>query len=314
MANLLIGSLDACGLRSLPIGATFISDHRQADGSIAESWLDHVYHSPDLETQITTKIINFGSSDHLPVKTSLDALVNRKSYKNKMVRRKMKNFTNEAWKESLAKQNWIAINNEPDLDKKVDIFTKLITNSLDEVAPFGVITIRSNFKFGLTDETKDLMKQREAARIKIKSSVGNEKQVWNMKYKKLRNTVTSRIRKETIDHNNNRIDNANDENEVWKVAKEIINPMKENLMTMKVNDKLTEDPLLIANTFNSFFVKKIEDLKANIDPKLVLDPLKNLKDKMSLNSSKFELKTVSIKSLKQSIKQLKAKKVQEMMV
>ena len=69
----------------------------------------------------------------------------------------MKNFTNEAWKESLAKQKWETINNEPDLDKKVDIFTQLITNSLDEVAPFGVITIRSNFKFGLTDDTKDLM-------------------------------------------------------------------------------------------------------------------------------------------------------------
>ena len=64
-------------------------------------------------------------------------------------------------------------------------------SSLDEVAPFGVITIRSNFKFGLWDETKDLIKQREAARNKIKSSVGNEKQLWNVKYKKLRNTVTS---------------------------------------------------------------------------------------------------------------------------
>ena len=60
------------------------------------------------------------------MKTNLGGLVNRKSYKNKMMRRKMKNFTNEAWKESLAKQNWNVINNEPDLDKKVDIFTKLI--------------------------------------------------------------------------------------------------------------------------------------------------------------------------------------------
>ena len=31
-------------------------------------------------------------------------------------------------------------------------------------------------------------------------------------------------------------------NEVWKVAKEIINPMKENNWTMKVNNEMTEDP------------------------------------------------------------------------
>ena len=76
--------------------------------------------------------------------------------------------------------------------------------------------------------------------------------------------MTSKIRKDTIDFNNKGKDNANDANEVWKVAKEIINPMNENNLSMKLNDSLTDDPIKIANTFNSFFVKKIEDLKANI--------------------------------------------------
>ena len=71
--------------------------------------------------------------------------------------------------------------------KKVDIFTKLITDSLDEGAPFGTITIRSNYKFGLSAMTKELMKKREAARSMIKTVGGNKKQVWNEKYKKLRN-------------------------------------------------------------------------------------------------------------------------------
>ena len=66
------------------------------------------------------------------------------------------------------------------------------------------------------------MKQREVARNIIKSSTKNEKILWNTKYKKLRNAVTSSIRKDIIDHNNNRIDNASDENEVWKVTKESI--------------------------------------------------------------------------------------------
>ena len=52
MANQLIGSLDACGLKIAPIGSTFIMDHCQIDGSVSESWLDHVYHSEQLSNDI----------------------------------------------------------------------------------------------------------------------------------------------------------------------------------------------------------------------------------------------------------------------
>ena len=91
------------------------------------------------------------------------------------------------------------------------------------------------------------------------------------------------------------------------MAKEIINPMKENNWSMNFNGTATDDPTLIANTFNIFFVKKIEDLKANIDPSLITDPLKYLNDSMKSNTSTFNLQTVSMKCLKKTISQLKSK-------
>ena len=98
------------------------------------------------------------------------------------------------------------------------------------------------------------------------------------KYKKLRNQVNSNIRNETKDFNNNRIDKANDENEVWKVAKEIINPNSNNTeWSLKSNDDIILDHEEIANTFNSYFVEKIENLKANIDTSIMEDPLARLK-------------------------------------
>ena len=100
------GSLYACGLKIMVTGPTFIADHYQADGSVTESWLDQV-------SQISAKIINYGSSDHLPVLTSLNVMIIRKSYKMKIMKRKMKIFTNEAWRESLAKQNWADIKMNP---------------------------------------------------------------------------------------------------------------------------------------------------------------------------------------------------------
>ena len=51
----------------MAVGPTFVADHSQNNGNIAESWIDHVYHSKELESQIQTEIINYGSSDHLPV-------------------------------------------------------------------------------------------------------------------------------------------------------------------------------------------------------------------------------------------------------
>ena len=55
------------------------------------------------------------------------------------------------------------INKALNIDKKVEILNELVTNSLDEVAPFCTVTVRSNHKFGLSDETKLLMKKREEA-------------------------------------------------------------------------------------------------------------------------------------------------------
>ena len=130
------------------------------------------------------------------------------------------------------------------------------------------------------------------------------------KYKKLRNQVINNIRIETRDFNNNRIDNAKDENEVWKVAKEIINPNgSNNDWSLKSNDEIMVDQEEIANTFNSYFVEKINDLKSNIDTSLVEDPLEKLKSKMEglKNRPSLSIKPIKHKDLQKAFKKMKNK-------
>ena len=79
------------------------------------------------------------------------------------------------------------------------------------------------------------------------------------------------------------------------------------LNNFKINNTLTDDPNLISNAFNIFFVKKIEGFKANNDPNLITNPLTKLQEKMKNNKNTFELKTINKKSLKTVIKQLKSK-------
>ena len=47
----------------------------------------------------------------------------------------------------------------------------------------------------------------------------------------------------------------------------------------------------MAEAFNVYFIEKIEQLKANINPNLVEDPLVRLKEKMKDNKSTLEFKT-----------------------
>ena len=71
------------------------------------------------------------------------------------------------------------------------------------------------------------MKKRDGAREMAKTLSANEKVIWLNKYRKLRNKVISKIRQESKDYNNNRIDNAGNENEVWNIARDIINAKKD---------------------------------------------------------------------------------------
>ena len=71
---------------------------------------------------------------------------------------------------------------------------------------------RSNHRFGLSDGTKELMRKRDHTRGSISKASGQQKGVLLQQYKKLRNLVTSKIRKENIDYNNSKIDEANNVN------------------------------------------------------------------------------------------------------
>ena len=75
------------------------------------------------------------------------------------------------------------------VDEMVDILTENINLALDEVAPYKTFTVKSNYKFGISPETKKLMKQRDNTREKIKYADNSEKVLLLAKYKRLRNLV-----------------------------------------------------------------------------------------------------------------------------
>ena len=97
-----------------------------------------------------------------------------------------------------------------------NLLTGHVTNSLDECAPRTSFKVRNCHKFGISDITKALIKDKDCARNNIKLKSPAEKLIQQAEYKKLRNRVISELRKDNINLNNERVKNAADENEVWK--------------------------------------------------------------------------------------------------
>ena len=80
-------------------------------------------------------------------------------------------------------KDWSIITETEELDLSVEKFTKLLTESLDEIAPMRSFTVKSNYIFGISDETKSLMKSRDEARQTARKVAANQKQLWPIKYR-----------------------------------------------------------------------------------------------------------------------------------
>ena len=164
------------------------------NGNIPKSALDHVYNSDVINYRIVCTKLRNSSTDHVPVKIEYTTCQTKtKMYSHKIQKRCLKNFTSEGWRNCLANMDWTEIDDSNNLDDMVKIFTKNVTTALDEVAPVKIITTKSNYKFGLSETTRNLIKDRDCTRQKIKKACNSEKIVLLSKYKSLRNKVNCLI-------------------------------------------------------------------------------------------------------------------------
>ena len=307
IAEEMLDTLDQCGLENIELGDTYLADRLNKEGLPISSALDHVYMSSGLIQNSTVKKIEVSSTDHVPIIARIQADGRCKQEKRTITKRSMKNFNSVGWNESLAKQDWEKLGGTEDVNEMVKYFTEAVVSSLDECAPIKTFTLKPCYVKGITEETKKMMKERDATRKKINKASPMEKKTLHEKYKRLRNRTTAQMRRDKIRMNAERIEKAKDVNETWRIVKEINNPKQESAWKIKNGDVETVDEKEIANTFNKFFVDKVANLKQNIDLSIIKDPLEKLKKKMEGKNLKFSLKPVSEKTVKKAMDKMKKK-------
>ena len=275
---------------------------------MASSAIDHVYLSSELFQDTQTSKLENSASDHLPIVAAIKIPKREKLKARTITKRSLKDFTKTKWTSCLTIQRWEDIGETNNLDEMTNKLTRHVTTALDVCAPLKTIKIRQHHKFGISESTKALIKERDLSRKMIHKVSHQEKAVQQNKYKKLRNRVNSQLKKDNLNFNSDRIKKAKDENEVWKIVKDVTSPRTNQNITLIENGVEITKEEEVAELFNEFFVEKISKLKQNIDNKYKEDPLQRLKAKMESKNLKFKLKPVTEKKVLKIIKSMKSKK------
>ena len=71
----------------------------------------------------------------------------------------MKNFTQSNWIQSLVETEQEKLGETEDVNAMAECFNANVTKALDICAPFKTITVHSQHKFGLSENTKALISE-----------------------------------------------------------------------------------------------------------------------------------------------------------
>ena len=305
-------TLIQCGLTQIPLGPTYLADRLDENGMEIQSPIYHAYVSKSILSRTNVQKLENSANDHLPIMASFILKNQTQIVKNKssgsIYKRSMKDFNKTRWIDCLRSRNWINISTLTHINEKTEELTKEINAALDECAPMKRLKIRENFRPGLTEATKKLMSERDQTRKNIKDAKISDKPGLKAKYRNLRNRTVFQMRADTLKRNADRISEAKNEGETWKVINEIISPRSPVTITITTPEGELTDEREIATAFNKYFVDKISKLKENIDQSKVKNPLRKIEEKLENKNFQFSLKPVTVKTVTKIMKAMSKKK------
>ena len=229
------------------------------------SCIDHLYTNFKHRCSKVT-VTSFGDSDHdlisyiryskeppAPART-----IRKRSYKE---------FDEKKYLHDVAQLDWTDVLSCEDLDIATENLTRKLRYVLDVHAPWIIFQQRKFFVPWLTEDTKQLMVQRDnlkqvAKDLAIRDQGGpaseEQKSAWDI-FKKTRNRVTNAKRNDEKSFKSTKISGDLDNPEkVWKTAKSFMGWTATGTPSqIEVGNKLETKPSRIAEVMNDFFIDKV---------------------------------------------------------
>ena len=241
------------------------------------SGLDHLYsNTPEKICQVQKHF--WGESDHMLI----GAVRTTKAIKlspQYIRKRCYKNFNPQQFINAVQYVKWLELYLCEDLDVSVKIFTKKLTEILDVMAPYKTVQIKKSRNPWISNETKDLIKQRDFWQ-KI-ASESNCQQSWNI-YKKLRNKINNKLKYEEKFYQKVKLQGLRGGSaKSWKIVKNILNwQTSSSPSKLFYKGSLITKAQNVADAQNEFFVTKITKIKEEL-PNPKSDPLLTLESLMT---------------------------------
>ena len=208
--------IDALFERIFPLGVSqLVRGATRLERGQPRTGLDHLYsNKPDKLSSVQTYFT--GMSDHKLLKVTRFA----KSLKvnPRFVRKRMfKNFDDAKFREKLSESDLDEVTKCTDVNDAAEMLLHKITSVLDEMAPVKTIQTRSNYAPWLTEDTKSLQAERDAAQEKAAQSDTPED--WRL-FRSLRNQATARSRSDKTNWEKKKLDDKeNTSTQLWRTVK-----------------------------------------------------------------------------------------------
>ena len=218
-------------------------------------------------------------------------------------KRSFKNFEETTFKQKLSECNLAEILECSNVNDATAMLIEKLTNILDTLAPIKTFQTRSNYAPWLSDETKNIQKERNEAQEKAAQS--NDPEDWRL-YRSLRNQATAKGRSDHKKWEEDKLDpNQNTSTDTWKTVKGWLGWGNSGPPTqLFYKGRMVTKPAGLACSMNGFFIDKVKGLRDNI-PLVNSDPLKKVKEAMQNRECNFNLRLVSVSDVIKIIKGLK---------
>ena len=250
--------------------------------------LDHFYtNRPEKLSVVQTQFC--GASDHKLIFATRYSKIVKKSARY-VKKRCYKNFDSMEFISEVEKISWLDVYLCDDIGKAVDIFSHKFLRVLDQFAPVKTIQCRTKYAPWLSNETKQLINDRNVAQSDAAKSQNTND--WS-RFKKIRNEVTKRLKLEKKSWQQEQLYScAGSPGLQWNYALGWLGLKSSGSPSqLFYNGKLINKPLEIADCLNNYFVNKIRLIQEKLSPPKS-DPLAPLMNIMENRSSSFKLSSV----------------------
>ena len=277
------------------------------------SGLDHHWtNAPEKLSEVTA--LTIGHSDHKLISVVRFAKIVKLGQKF-VKKRSYKKFDQTNFLEEVSKISWWQVYQCTDVDTAVARFTKLITSILDreDMAPMRVFQTRIRFASWLSDSTKQVMEERDAAMATY--NVTKLRADWEVA-RELRNRVTRLLKTEKCNSMRQKVKQCEDEKDTSRVWRNIRGYLgwggAAGAPTRLVDEsgQLVTSPEKMAELQNNYYIQKVQTIREQL-PKQG-DPTATLRKAMEARPQPRQeglvLKAVTPDEINEIIKKLKKSK------